>query len=295
MAGELILLTGATGFVGFATLRQALKHGYKVRAVVRSEQKAETVRSNPTLKDVTEDQLSFVVIPDLLAEGAFDEVVKDVDYIVHIASPVPRPELTGNDDLTKEMVNPAVQATTGVFKSAHKYGTNVKRIVVTSSAAALVPVTAYAGSEEVWTADHRFEAVPEPYFNNVQVAYSTAKNLALKVGEEFIANEKPSFDAIHIHPAVVLGRDELALSPKALDAGSNHYALAAPLGITNTEGFPAMVTHIDDVSLAHIRSLDPKVKGNQSFLLSTTGKEGYTVSRPLSTSRSPDSLSQMLT
>ena len=35
---------------------------------------------------------------------------------------------------------------------------------------------------------------------------------------------------------------------------------------------------IDDVSLAHIRSLDPKVKGNQSFLLSTTGKEGYTVS-----------------
>ena len=90
MAGELILLTGSTGFVGFETLRQALKHGYKVRAVVRSEQKAETVRSNPTLKDVSEDQLSFVVIPDLLAEGVFDEVVKDVDYIVLVASPVPR-------------------------------------------------------------------------------------------------------------------------------------------------------------------------------------------------------------
>ena len=176
------------------------------------------------------------------------------------------------------MVNPAIHATTGVFKSAHKNGKNVKRIVVTSSAAALVPVTAYAGSEELWTPDHRFEAVPEPYFNNVQVAYSTAKNLALKVAEDFIANEKPNFDAIHIHPAVVVGRDELALSAKALDQGSNHFALASPLGITNSEGFPAMVTHIDDVSLAHIRALDPKVKGNQSFLLSTTGNEGYTVS-----------------
>jgi len=286
MAGELILLTGSTGFVGFATLHQALKHGYKVRAVVRSEQKAETVRSNPTLKDISEDQLSFVVIPDLLAEGVFDEVVKDVDYIVHVASPVPRPELSGEDDLTKEMVDPALHATTGVFKSAHKNGKNIKRIVVTSSAAALVPVTAYAGSEEVWTPDHRFEPVPEPYFNNVQVAYSTAKNLALKVAEDFIANEKPSFDAIHIHPVVVLGRDELALSPKALDQGSNHYALAAPLGITNTEGFPAMVTHIDDVSLAHIRALDSKVKGNQSFLLSNTGVEGYTVSLYLSSCRS---------
>jgi nucleoside-diphosphate-sugar epimerase len=278
MAGELVLLTGATGFVGFATLRQALKHGYKVRAVVRSEQKAETVRSNPTLKDISEDQLSFVVIPDLLAEGAFDEVVKDVDYILHIASPVPRPELTGNDDLTTEMVNPALHATTGVFKSAHKTGTNVKRIVVTSSAAALVPVTAFAGSDTIWTPESRIDPVPEPYFNNVQVAYGTSKTLALKAAEDFIANEKPAFDAIHIHPAVVLGRDELALTPKALDQGSNHYALAAPLGVTSTEGFPAVVTHIDDVSLAHIRALDPKVAGNQSFLLSNDGSEGYTVS-----------------
>jgi nucleoside-diphosphate-sugar epimerase len=277
MAGELVLLTGSTGFVGFATLSAALKHGYKIRAAVRSEKKAETVRSNPTLKDISEDQLSFVVIPDFLVEGAFDDAVKDVDYILHLASPIPRPELTGNEDLTAEFINPAIQATIGVFKSAQKAGT-VKRIVVTSSAAALVPVSAFAGSDEVWTPEHRTEPIPAPYFNNVQMAYGTSKTLALKHAEDFIASEKPGFDAIHIHPVLVVGRDELALTSKALATGSNQYALAPVLGESNPEGFPVSVTHVDDVALAHIRALDPKVKGNQSFLLSSTGQEGYTVS-----------------
>lgn len=277
MAGELVLLTGATGFVGFATLRSALKHGYKIRAAVRSEKKAETVRSNPTLKDISEDQLSFVVIPDFLADGAFDKAIKDVSYVLHIASPIPRPELTGNEDLTAEFVTPAIQATAGVFKSAQKAGT-VKRIVITSSAAAIVPVTAFAGSDEVWTPEHRADPVPEPYFNNVQVAYGTSKTLALKYAEDFIASEKPSFDAIHIHPVIVLGRDELALTAKDVDSGSNSYGIGAPLGRSAPEGFPVVVTHVEDVALAHVRALDPKVAGNQSFLLSSSGDEGYSVS-----------------
>lgn len=277
MAGELVLLTGATGFVGFATLRSALKQGYNIRAVVRSEQKVETVRSNPTLKDVSEDQLSFVVIPDLLADGAFDEVVKDVDYILHIASPIPRPELTGNEDLDAEFINPALQATANVFKSAQKAG-NVKRIVVTSSAAAIVPVTAFGGSDETWTPEHRTEPIPSPYMNSVQVAYGTSKTLALKYAEDFIASEKPGFDAIHIHPVLVIGRDELVLTSKAFALGSNQYALAPILG-ENHQGFPLNVTHVEDVALAHVRALDPKVAGNQSFLLSNTGKEGYSVSQ----------------
>jgi hypothetical protein len=37
------------------------------------------------------------------------------------------------------------------------------------------------------------------------------------------------------------------------------------------------------VALAHVRALDPKIAGNQSFLLSNTGEEGYTVSTALTT------------
>lgn len=277
MAGELVLLTGATGFVGFAVLSAALKQGYKIRAAVRSEKKAETVRSNPTLKDVSEDQLSFVIVPDFLKGGAFDEAVKGVQYILHIASPVPNPDLKGDDDLDAALIQPAIQGTSGVFKSAHKAG-GIKRIVVTSSAAALVPVTAFGGTDDVWTADHRTDPIPSPYFNNVQVAYGTSKTLALKYAEDFIASEKPNFDAIHIHPVLVLGRDELALTAKDVASGSNAYALASVLGRSEADPFPCVVTHIDDVVQAHVRSLDPKIAGNQSFLLSSTGNEGYNVS-----------------
>ena len=83
--GDLVLLTGATGLVGFAVLRAALKKGYKIRAAVRSEAKAETVRSNPTLKDISKDQLSFVIVPDILPDGAFDEAANGVKYILQVA------------------------------------------------------------------------------------------------------------------------------------------------------------------------------------------------------------------
>lgn len=47
---DLVLITGVSGHVGFAVLREALKQGYNVRAVVRSEAKAKLVGENDTLK-----------------------------------------------------------------------------------------------------------------------------------------------------------------------------------------------------------------------------------------------------
>jgi nucleoside-diphosphate-sugar epimerase len=279
MAGELVLLTGATGLVGFAVLRAALEKGYKIRAAVRSEEKAETVRSNPTLKNISDDQLSFVIVPDIIPEGAFDEAVKGVKFILHVASPLPAPHISGEDDLHSIIVEPAIQGTLGIFKSARKAGT-VQRIVVTSSAAALIPMAAMSGQVgegDVFGPDHRVDALPPPYMNIPQVAYNASKILALKHAEDYIANENPGFDAIHIHPSVVIGRDELALTAKDLDRGSNHYALAPVLGESVPTPFPMSICHIEDVAEAHVRALHPEIKGNQSFLLCCTGEEGYEV------------------
>lgn len=89
MPGDRVLITGATGHIGFRTLRYALDNGYTVKAAVRSEQKAETVRSNPALRAYkNSSQLSFVIVPDLTVEGAYDTAVNGVKYIVHIASPL---------------------------------------------------------------------------------------------------------------------------------------------------------------------------------------------------------------
>jgi nucleoside-diphosphate-sugar epimerase len=279
MAGELVLLTGATGFVGFATLIETLRYGYKVRAAVRSEQKAETVRSHPTLKDIKSDQLEFIIVPDFLGENAFDEAVKDVTSIVHLASPIPNSNISGEDDLDALMVQPAIEATLAVFRSAQKVN-NVKRIIVTSSVVALVPFIVLGGMEKTdkrFGPEDRSDPAPSPYMHNTQIAYITSKNLALKHAEEFIKTEKPSFDVIHIHPSLVLGRDELVTTSRALDSGSNNYAMGIVLGKHAEGGLPASVVHIKDVALAHVRALDRNIPGNQSFLLSNTGDEGWTV------------------
>lgn len=258
---------------------ETLRHGYRVRAAVRSERKAEIVRSNPALKDIKSDQLDFVIIPDFLVDGAFDEAVKGVDFILHIASPIPTADLSGDDDLDALMIKPAIQATLGVLRSAQNANT-VQRVVVTNSAVGIIPFTVIAGIEKTDTRfgpDHRCEPAPAPYMNNTQVAYTASKVLALKHAEDFMKSEKPSFDLIHIHPSVVLGPDMLVTKSKDLDSGSNAFAMSIVLGRGGEDAFPATITHVNTVALAHVRALDSNVPGNQSFLVSNTGDEGWSV------------------
>ena len=78
-----VLVTGATGLIGNHVVDSLLKKGIRVRAVVRSKQKAEhmlATRQNYASK------LDFYFIDDLTTPGVFDEAVKDVDGVIHPAS-----------------------------------------------------------------------------------------------------------------------------------------------------------------------------------------------------------------
>ncbi len=79
-------------------------------------------------------RLQFTFVPDILADGAYDEAVKDVKYIIHIASPIAKE----TEDYERDVIQPAVKGTTNILKSALKAPT-VKRIVITSSILAVIP------------------------------------------------------------------------------------------------------------------------------------------------------------
>ncbi|KAK7920432.1 NAD dependent epimerase/dehydratase [Apiospora marii] len=76
----LVLLTGATGFVGFLTLLELLKNVFRVRAAVRSQAKADNLRTNPVLMalDASHEDLNFTVIPNMAVQGAFNDAVHGV-------------------------------------------------------------------------------------------------------------------------------------------------------------------------------------------------------------------------
>ncbi|KAJ7921859.1 hypothetical protein B0H13DRAFT_2655863 [Mycena leptocephala] len=79
------------------------------------------------------DKFELVVVSDITQDGAFDEAVKGVDAIDYMASPVHL-----NADNPDEIIVPTVKGMLSMLNSAMKYGTDVKRMVLTSSTAAVI-------------------------------------------------------------------------------------------------------------------------------------------------------------
>ncbi len=78
-APALILLTGATGFVGRQVLRELAKRNYRVRAVVRAGTQDRIAPSTAIEK--------IVATPDLWSESAawWADVCRGVDSVIHVA------------------------------------------------------------------------------------------------------------------------------------------------------------------------------------------------------------------
>ncbi|EEB98899.1 hypothetical protein MPER_01511 [Moniliophthora perniciosa FA553] len=88
-----ILVTGANGYIAAWVTRVLLERGYNVRGTVRSAAKGEEIL-NKFVKLPGYNQpgklgkFEFVVVEDICKPGAFDEAVKGIDAVQHIASPV---------------------------------------------------------------------------------------------------------------------------------------------------------------------------------------------------------------
>lgn len=73
--GSTVLVTGANGYVASHIVDQLLQYGFNVRGTVRATWKGDWLREHMLAK-YGEGKLDIRVVPDMSAEGAFDEVVK---------------------------------------------------------------------------------------------------------------------------------------------------------------------------------------------------------------------------
>jgi nucleoside-diphosphate-sugar epimerase len=246
MEGDLVLITGVTGHIGFRVLRLALEYGYPVRAVVRSQAKADAVLSNPVLKAMEkDDKLEMVIVPDLTMPHAFDEAAKDVKYVIHCASPVPFGPPT-TDDAYNEFIKPAVDATLGMLDSAFQ-SPSVRRIVVTSSCIAVATVAAaVSDTGETYTADTRQPEMEGPFSPGTPslVAYAAGKVAALNRAEVWMKERRPRFDAIHLMPSFVVGRNDLCTSSGDMLAGTNRFPLDVARGQSPGDGAVAAMAMV---------------------------------------------------
>jgi nucleoside-diphosphate-sugar epimerase len=276
MTGELVLVTGGTGLIGIKTLQTALKAGYSVRAAVRSQEKADAVLATPTVKAINPgSRLTFAIVPDILANNAYDEAVKGVQYILHIASPVIKGEGFTPDQFETHLIQPAVKGTTSILSAAYK-APGIKRIVITSSEVAIIPWEEFIAKEVDTVFDDKYE-IPFPAgpYSHVFEAYGASKVRALVATKEFVKEKKPEWDVINIMPSFVVGENEMITDPTLIADGTVAAAFAQVLGGDSGWGaVPSTSVHVADIARLHVEALNPKIAGNQSFLAVSEGERG---------------------
>lgn len=87
MSKPLVLISGATGHLGFRTLVIALENGYRARVALRRLEQAEKLKKTASLQPYLQS-IEFVQVPDITASEAYVDAVKGVDFVLHIASPI---------------------------------------------------------------------------------------------------------------------------------------------------------------------------------------------------------------
>jgi nucleoside-diphosphate-sugar epimerase len=161
------------------------------------------------------------------------------------------------------------------LEAAKKAGT-IQRVVITSSAVALLSWKEFTSgsANTVFDEKSRTSLPPQPY-SDVFEAYSASKIAALNETEDWLAREKTciSFDVISLFPSFVIGRNELVTDKVDALRGSNAVVLGPITGL-EMNPTPGVSVHVRDVAMAHIKSLDATVSGNQGYLLTSGGLDG---------------------
>ncbi|PLB50943.1 cinnamyl-alcohol dehydrogenase [Aspergillus steynii IBT 23096] len=259
----LVLLTGATGYIGSRVLLEALRSGYHVRISARTPEKAQKVLSNPVIQSLSPGaRLTSVVIPDITAQGAFDDALQDITYVIHVGSPVPVPSY---DPMT-DIYQPTVQGTSNLLSSALKHP-SIKRILITSSIVA--NMTPIPDPNVRVSAASRVPIPPPTSLSSVFEGYILGKINEINNTDAFVASHSPHFSVAHVIPGYVYGPN--VLYPGDNDAlvknSSNGLLIASVTGVAVPVPVHEGFVHIADLADIHLKALEyePREGGPRAF------------------------------
>ncbi|XP_015915115.1 uncharacterized protein [Parasteatoda tepidariorum] len=252
---DLVLVTGASGFIALHVIQLLQREGYRVRGTVRSLKNEKKVQP---LKELCPDARYplELVEADLTNDSGWDAAAKDCKYAIHIASPFPNAPPKCED----ELLIPAVEGTKRVLRACANSGT-IKRVVLTSSISAVHgESTNEAGrvyNEDDWT-DITSPAVD---------AYSKSKTMAERAAWEFIRSlpSEKKMELATINPSLVMGPSISGVVCTSLELIKRLMDGSMPL-------IPRLylaICDVRDVAEAHLKAMIVPEAANQRHLVNS--------------------------
>ncbi|KAI1787248.1 NAD(P)-binding protein [Ganoderma leucocontextum] len=266
-----VLVTGANGYVGVWVTKLLLERGYQVRGAVRTKEKGEALLKIFEEKlHARAKNLEYVVVEDLTAEHAYDDAVKGIAGVVHIASPLT--SMVHDLDL---VIKPAVEGTLGLLDSALKHGQSMKRIVITSSVRAVIQSESpRTYTEEDWADDAVKEVEEKKGGAHGMSIYSASKVLAERAAWDFLAEHKReiSWDVVAIELGWVFGPTvEDPTTPKNIPSTAGLFYNVFAGDPMFDPFYAAGTNYVDsrDAAEAHVKALEVDAAGGERLIISS--------------------------
>jgi dihydroflavonol-4-reductase len=228
---DIVLVTGASGFVGSAVARLLCARGFDVRVLVRSA----SPRAN------LEGFASTLAEGDMREPADMRAALRGARYLFHVAADY---RLWAKDP--EEIVRNNLNGTRTVMEAARDAG--IERIVYTSSVATLRPGTAAVPSDETARLTAH-EAIG---------AYKRSKVVAERLVEQMVADGLP---AIIVNPSTPIGPRDIKPTPTGriiVEAASGRMPAFVDTGLN--------LVHVDDVAEGHLLAFE-KGKIGSSYIL----------------------------
>jgi dihydroflavonol-4-reductase len=228
---DLILVTGASGFLGAAIANTARAAGYPVRVLIRTSSPRTNIH-----------RLDQVTVGDLRDRESIAAALRGVRYLVHAAADYRLWSLSPDD-----MLRTNVDGTRTLMEEALRAG--VERIVYTSSVATLKARPDGEPSDETSPLDAQ----------SAVGAYKYSKVVAERAVETMVAEH--GLPAIIVNPSTPIGPGDARPTPTGriiIEAAAGRMPGYVDTGLN--------LVHVDDVAAGHLAALE-KGRIGQRYIL----------------------------
>jgi dihydroflavonol-4-reductase len=228
----MILVTGASGFVGSAVAKCLLQAGHAVRALVRP---------TSSRMNLVDPRLE-IVAGDISDAVSVARAIMGVRYLFHVAADY---RLWARNP--QDIVRTNVEGTRTVMSAAQRAG--VERIVYTSSVATLASRPDGAPSDET------LQLAAE----NAVGAYKYSKVVAERLVEAMVAEQK--LPAVIVNPSTPIGPGDVRPTPTGriiIEAAAGRMPVYVDTGLN--------LVHVDDVAAGHVAALQKGRIGERYIL-----------------------------